>query len=108
MTVKEIFKITEKKLYESGCETASFDATCILEDIGQIGRGRLNARRDETLPQTLEHAVLEAAKRRADGYPLQYLLGTWDFLGLTLEIGEGVLIPRPETELLCEEVVRRV
>ena len=39
---------------------------------------------------------------RAEGVPLQYLLGEWDFLSLRLSVREGVLIPRPETELLCE------
>lgn len=48
-------------------------------------------------------AVMSAARQRAFGRPLQYIIGTWDFLSLTLEVGEGVLIPRPETELLCKK-----
>ncbi|MBQ6473787.1 MAG: peptide chain release factor N(5)-glutamine methyltransferase [Victivallales bacterium] len=40
--------------------------------------------------------------RRADGEPLQYVLGTADFHDITLEVGPGVLIPRPETEQLVE------
>lgn len=40
------------------------------------------------------------AGERAAGRPLQYILGEWPFLGLTLAVGEGVLIPREETELL--------
>ena len=42
--------------------------------------------------------MAQREKRR----PLQYILGRWPFLDLTLEVGEGVLIPRPDTELLCE------
>lgn len=49
----------------------------------------------------LERAVDERAARR----PLQYILGNWDFLHLTLKVGEGVLVPRPDTEILCETVV---
>ena len=43
-----------------------------------------------------------AVKRRAAGEPLQYIFGKWEFMGLEFFTGRGVLIPRPETELLCE------
>lgn len=48
---------------------------------------------------TLEDRVT----RRLRGEPLQYLLGEWEFWGVTLAVGEGVLIPRPDTEVLVEE-----
>ena len=53
------------------------------------------------------HAEHErAVPRRARREPLQYLLGTQDFCGHTFEVGPGVLIPRPESELLVEEAIR--
>ena len=102
MTVFELQKRIEEILKAGGCETPAFDAVCLLEDIGKIGRGRVSSSRSLSVPLEHETAVLNAAVRRAAGEPLQYLLGTWDFLGLTLDVGEGVLVPRPETELLCE------
>ncbi len=50
-------------------------------------------------------AIGEMAGRRAEGEPLQYLLGGWEFMGLPILLEPTVLIPRPETELLCERAL---
>ena len=47
-------------------------------------------------------------RRRLEGEPLQYLLGEWEFYGLDFFVGPGVLIPRPETELLVEAALESV
>lgn len=48
--------------------------------------------------------IAALAKKRATGYPLQYLLGEWEFYGRKFFVGEGVLIPRADTETLIEVV----
>lgn len=48
------------------------------------------------------------AKRRKTGEPLQYILGNWEFYGRKYFVGEGVLIPRPETELLCDIAIEHL
>jgi len=50
-------------------------------------------------------ALLDMRRRRDDGEPLQYILGQTDFMGIMLSVDRRVLIPRPETELLVEEVI---
>lgn len=50
----------------------------------------------------------DKAKRRKTGEPLQYILGNWDFYGRKYFVGEGVLIPRPETELLCDIAIEHL
>ncbi len=102
MTVRELHNQVVGILEAGGCETPAFDAVCLLEDIGGIGRGMVRAVWNNPVSEMQIQTVLDAADRRAAGEPLQYILGTWDFLNLTLSVGEGVLIPRPETELLCE------
>ena len=87
-------------LAEAGCEDAAFDARCLLEDFGGLPRGR--AADDTPLTDEQIAALETAVAQRAAGRPLQYILGEWEFLALTLKVGEGVLIPRPDTELLCE------
>lgn len=60
---------------------------------------------DTEIPQEKAEKAVDAAKRRAKGEPLQYILGEWDFYGLTFKVGKGVLIPRPETEILVSKAL---
>lgn len=102
ITVAALLREITAQLAQAGCDAPAFDARCLLEDIGGVGRGMVDARAAQPLPPDAVQAVRRAADRRAAGYPLQYLLGEWDFLTLTLQVGEGVLIPRADTEVLVE------
>lgn len=84
----------------AGVPDAAFDARCLLEDIGGVPHGVLPDERP--LPDAVVAALDKAAEERLAGRPLQYILGEWDFLSLRLKVGDGVLIPRQDTELLCE------
>ena len=106
MTAGELYRRVIRRLEQAGKEDAAFDAACLLEDIGGVPKGRFMWGGEAPLPPDRVRAVLAAAERRAAGQPLQYLLGEWDFLGLRLKVGEGVLIPRPDTEVLCETAAR--
>ncbi len=106
ITRRQWYSAAVSRLQDSGCEDAAFDARCLLEDFGGLTRGHVP---DDT-PLTEEQAAVlaRALDERAAGRPLQYILGEWDFLTLTLKVGEGVLIPRADTECLCEETARRL
>lgn len=104
MTRRQWYARAVRRLTDSGCEDAAFDAKCLLEDLGGLSRG--HAPDDKPLTEAQETALARALDERADGRPLQYILGEWEFLTLTLAVGEGVLIPRADTECLCEEAAR--
>ena len=106
MRVDEWQRRVTALLAAAGCDSPEFDAVCLLEDIGGVPRGYVPSWQERELSPEKAQAVWDAAQRRAAGYPLQYLLGQWEFLDLTLKVGEGVLIPRPDTEVLCETVAQ--
>ncbi|SIP97637.1 release factor glutamine methyltransferase [Alkalispirochaeta americana] len=53
-------------------------------------------------------SFMKCTKRRSSGIPVAYIIGRKDFRGLSFAVGPGVLVPRPETELLVEEAVRMI
>ena len=55
-----------------------------------------------------EDEIIEKVKKRADGYPLQYIFGNWEFYGLPFSVGEGVLIPRADTETLVDTAIELI
>jgi len=104
MTVSALFHQITEQLEKAGCDSPAFDACCLLEDFLGLPHGMDLRFCSVPVGDAEAGAVQAAADRRAAGEPLQYILGRWDFLSLTLEVGEGVLIPRPDTEILCETV----
>ena len=108
MKVCELYQHVTEQLRKAGCDSPAFDACCLLEDFAGVPHGRLLATDESEVSAEALPRVLAAATRRASREPLQYILGRWDFLALTLEVGEGVLVPRPDTELLCETVAQKL
>jgi release factor glutamine methyltransferase len=106
MTYRELYTKIKEILKRGGCDSPAFDAGCLLSHFSGITKGLLPLKGEEKAPEDLAEAIIAAAEQRALGRPLQYILGSWDFLSLTLEVGEGVLIPRPDTELLCETAAK--
>lgn len=102
MTVGDCYVKLKTQLEKAGCDNPAFDALCLLEDIGGVPRGQLSGWLSRELSAERAIHLEQAGGERAAGRPLQYILGEWEFLSLTLSVGEGVLVPRPDTELLCE------
>ncbi len=76
-------------------------------DLSQLFRARFSREpglrfSPREAPKEDAEALLDMTARLAGGYPLQYLLGEWEFYGIPLKVGEGVLIPQPDTETLVD------
>ena len=102
MTISELEKLGSQKLRASGKENSDFDARCLLEFVLNLNPTQYLLNRSEEVDSVCAEKFLSLVERRSNGEPLQYILGKWEFMGLPFYVGEGVLIPRPETEMLVE------
>ncbi len=91
-------------LLQSGIDDARFDAECLFEKVFGIGKSQYLLLKSDVADAKKTEAYFELINRRKSGEPLQYILGEWEFYGLRFKVGEGVLIPRPDTEILVEYV----
>lgn len=103
VTVAEIFRESEKILKSADIDTYHFDAMCVIEDVLNMRFGGIVP--IKSISAENENSIRAMIKKRSEGYPLQYILGEWEFYGLPFKVGEGVLIPRPDTETLVEKVL---
>lgn len=105
MTNGELFLLIKNTLNNGENPDFEFDSRCIFEDITGLSALDLALNREKEADGAAAEKALKLAKQRSEGYPLQYLLGEWEFYGLRFKVGEGVLIPRPDTEILVETVI---
>ena len=80
-------------LQNAGIENYSYEAKILCEEIC----GDFNEEKDYD-----SETLIAATKKRAEGYPLQYILGFWEFFRETYRVTEDTLIPRQDTEKLVE------
>ena len=106
MTYRELRRIGVETLQKAGVDAPAFEISVLFEDLADIPKEQFPLLGGEPVPPEIAEKLLLAVKRRAEGYPLQYLVGSWWFYGRKFAVGEGVLIPREETELLCEMALR--
>ena len=97
----------QEELAGAGIESAEREARWLLE-AATGERIAENHARAGNLSGTLVERALELTRRRASGEPLQYVTGVAGFRRLELAVGPGVLIPRPETEIVAERAMHRL
>jgi release factor glutamine methyltransferase len=86
----------------AGIDQARMDAIALMTHVLEMERTFLVAHPDHELSNEQLSAFYELTKRRAAREPLQYIVGFQEFFKLRFEVSPGVLIPRPETELIVE------
>ena len=100
MLVKEILDVAKSALAQNGIEESELDAKLLMCHMLGIDQTKLFMNWGRELSQHQCEIYFELLDRRNARIPLQYIVGFQNFMGEDFEVREGVLIPRPETELL--------
>jgi release factor glutamine methyltransferase len=108
ITVLESIKLSTEYLKGKGIESARTNAELLLADIINCKRLDLYLLFDRPLTEIELQQYRNFIKRRGSYEPLQYIIGKVEFFGLELKVNPSVLIPRPETELLVENLLNQI
>ncbi len=95
-----------EKLFECAGITETADIDWIMVEVLGVSRGQLPLLRD--IADNNVKKIYEIAKSRAKHIPLAYILGKAWFYGRELDVNENVLIPRQDTEVLIDELVKKI
>lgn len=107
VTLSELFRSGRDSLTEQGNDNARFEAECLLQQATGADKLKLLTEPMCVVSEDQADSFGKLLKRRISGEPLQYILGEWEFYGLPFKVGEGVLIPRQDTETLVELVLEQ-
>ncbi len=96
------------RLQDCGVENPKRDAEWLMEDVLHVDRLNIVTRPDERITKTELDLLNRYLGRREKREPIQYITGKGFFYGREFEISPGVLIPRPETEMLVEWAIQKL
>jgi len=108
MSYSQLYRDAVHKLSDCGVTNSVNEAAWILEQTISVTRLMIHASPDCLVPDDDRARAWKSIERRANGEPLQYILGSQEFWGMEFVVSSDVLIPRPETELLVHAVLARL
>ncbi len=106
MTLKQALERARGILLAHGIDDAPLECQLLLRQASGINQVQLYLNLDRELDSEEEAAFWRLVERRLSGEPIAYIVGHREFYGLDFSVEPGVLIPRPESELLVEQAIR--
>lgn len=107
-TIEELINLGTSTLKESGIDTARLDAELLLGSIIEKNRVYLITHKEETVDKDNVKNYFDLIEKRRNKMPVKYILNECEFMGIDFYVEEGVLIPRGDTEILVEEVLKNI
>jgi release factor glutamine methyltransferase len=108
MTVLELLENTTAFFTKRGISSPRLTIELLLADTLGKSRMQLYLEHDQPVPEAALDKLRPLVKRRAEGEPLEYVLGHTTFAGQKICVCPDVLIPRPDTEILLDEIVKLI
>ncbi len=105
MTTRETLSAVRSTLAAGDTENIEAEAEWIVSHFLGLDQAELHVSPDQPVAPAIAADIHDAADRRCEGEPLQYVLGDVEFCGCRIGVAPGVLIPRPETEWIVETVL---
>lgn len=102
--LSEVYFNAKQTLKDSKIENYAFEVRELIKRFLKLDV-RLNM--EKQIDENELSEFNKALEKRAENYPLQYILGEWEFYSLPFKVGEGVLIPRQDTEILVETAIQK-
>lgn len=106
MNIGSLLNLATKMLKSKKIDTARLDSQLILGKVLNKDKIYLMINSNKEVEKEKEEEFLNLINKRMENMPVRYILGEVDFMGLDFYIEEGVLIPRSDTEVLVEEVLK--
>ncbi len=108
MKIAEVRDEIISVLNRAGVGEPDTEARIILRETADLSATDIHADPDAEISADIYNSIKSILERRLMREPLQYIYGRWDFMGLSFCVNEDVLIPRPDTEVLVETVLREL
>lgn len=107
-TIEKLITYGTNILKEEKIDTARLDTELLLGYVIDKDRLYLITHKEENVPKDKEEKFMELIEQRKNKKPIKYILNKCDFMGLDFYVEEGVLIPRGDTEILVDEVLKLI
>lgn len=107
-TIGSLLNLGTQRLIEKNIDTARLDSQLLLGKVLGKDKLYLMINNNEIVSEENKKEFLELISKRMEYMPIRYILGEIDFMGLDFYVEKGVLIPRSDTEVLVEEVLRMI
>ena len=107
-TLYAVYREAIKSLSGAGCDSPEFDAQQLVSYCFGYNKTQLLMNSGVEVDEVKLIHFEDCVKRRCNHEPLQYIIGMWGFHRFSFKVGEGVLIPRPETEILVDFAVEKI